>query len=625
MNNNSKMNIKIELSLPIGRKIMVGVCMAVLLSVAVAVGIIHMNNTYLADVLPAFENALSSRNYNHALEIYREINKSIVGVDPDNEESIAYESEILQKMEDIVSSRVRSIEDRIRYERYSPTADDRAFLEQMGELTGSALSIWLFDLSREFLLGTIEKPTLQYIFEQVGDYSNVVASSVFLIREIDNIEIARGDIQTAELLFDEGDYISAVSKYEYVMSDSQGFVYDYAQMRLEDLKLEMFEPIMAQCDHYLETYMYYTAEEILSDMARIFPDNQKVQAKLLEATSNTYLVETYTGNIEVVCVKPIIADTQKAFSAESASSIDSYYLTGSEFKAILEELYDKDYVLIDAHSLVDMSNTTFLTTKPIMVPEGKKPLIIVLENLNYTAYFYGYGLCSRLVFNDQGQVCGEYINESGQTIVSRNAEAIGILDAFVEENPDFSYNGVKGIISLSGYETIFGYVTNRDQVDDRNFALSSMGLPQITLSDEDINMNISAVEKVIDELKDTGWTFGSSTYGFINANSSSMETIQNDTSKWLEQVAPLTGDVDILVYPNGDFIKGSDSRCVYLKNLGFRIFFGVGIFPYYTYGDNYLYFDRAVLNGDTLRNADYSRLFDKSKVYDETRRRSLSS
>ena len=68
------------------------------------------------------------------------------------------------------------------------------------------------------------------------------------------------------------------------------------------------------------------------------------------------------------------------------------------------------------------------------------------------------------------------------------------------------------------------------------------------------------------------------------------------------------------------FRSGSDPRCVYLKNSGFRIFFGVGPTPYHIYGDNYLYFDRAVLNGDTVRNVDYSRLFEAKDVYDESRK-----
>ncbi len=614
----------IEKPLTREKKTILAVCLVVLVLYVSVLGVIYNNNTRLSGVIPAFKEALNDREYNRALEMYREIHAEIVKVSPEDLSSVEKEMQILLSMESIVDERVRSIEDRIRYNRYQPGNDDRAFLEQMKEMTGASLSNWLNDLAEEFLLGTIEKPTLQYIFEQIGDYSNIEAFSTPLRKEIDNIEIAKGDVQEAERLSDENDYIQAANKFEYIIGVSDGFVYAYAYRRLAELKIVMYDPIMEQCDDLLANYRYYSAEKILSDMARIFPDDQKVQAKLLEATSNTVLVENYFGQIEVICVKPLIADTELAFSTGGGSATESFYLTTEEFKRILQALYDKDYVLVDPHSMVDMSNDTFLLDKALLVPKGKKPLVIVVENVSYSAYLYGKGLCSKLVFNDQEQVCGEYLNASGQNVVSRTAEAIGILDAFVESNPDFSYNGTKGIISLSGYETVFGYITDPDQIDDRNEALSAMALPEENPTGEDIERNRQKVIEIVEKLKDTGWVFASSTYGLINADDSTMEVIKNDTAKWLEQVSALTGQVDMLVYPNGNFIKGSDSRCVYLKNLGFRIFFGIGSYPYYTFGDNYLYMDRAMMNGDTLRNANYSRLFDAEKVYDESRKTKLN-
>ena len=65
-----------------------------------------------------------------------------------------------------------------------------------------------------------------------------------------------------------------------------------------------------------------------------------------------------------------------------------------------------------------------------------------------------------------------------KTVVSRTAEAIGILDVFVEKHPDFTYDGAKGIISVSGYESCFGYVVSREQVKERNKQLNAANLPQ---------------------------------------------------------------------------------------------------------------------------------------------------
>lgn len=601
------------------RKIMIGVCLTVLLSAAVIFGVLYGNSKQLNSVLPAFEASIDSNEYDKALSMYRDIQAQALSEDPDQEASGSQKRIVMQAMEDIVYSRVDSIEASLRADRYVPSADDRAFLEQMGELTGSRLTIWLESLCREYLLGTIEKPTLEYIFDQIGSYTNVTAAAEPLQNEIDTIEKYRGDVQTAEQFFAEQAYVETVEKYEEIIKATTGFVNEYAQSRLQECEKVMYDPIMKECDQLLETFQYYTAEDILSDMARIFPDDQKVQAKLLEATSNTSQVVDYTGSIEMICMKPLIADTKLAFSSANVGSTDSLMLTVNEFKAILEELYANNYILIDVHSMTDQTNLTSVLQQTLQLPEEKKPIVIVLENVNYSAYQSGKGICGRLLQNDQGQICGEYKNAAGQTVVSRDCEAIGILDAFVEQHPDFSFDGAKGIVSLTGYETVMGYVTNSDQVDDRNNALTAVGLPTISPSATEIIQNQNTVKAIISRLKETGWTIASSTYGFINANSSDLETITNDTDKWLTQVGSLTGAVDILIYPNGDFIKGSDPRCVYLKDKGFRIFCGVGPTPYYAFGDNYLYLDRAMLTGDTLRNADYSRLFDLSSCYDSAR------
>ena len=215
---------RIERPLAREKRTVITVCMVILVLYSAVLGSIYNNNTRLSGVLPAFSEALNDRDYNRALNMYRDIHAKIVEVPPENLSSIEKEKQILLSMERIVDERVRSIEEQIRYNRYQPGNDDRAFLEQMKEMTGASLTNWLNDLAEEFLLGKIEKPTLHYIFDQIGDYSNVEAFATPLRREIDSIEIARGDVQEAELLFDEKDYIPSAIKFEYILEVSDGFV-----------------------------------------------------------------------------------------------------------------------------------------------------------------------------------------------------------------------------------------------------------------------------------------------------------------------------------------------------------------------------------------------------------------
>ncbi len=562
-------------------------------------------------VLPEFVAALDAGDYDRALQLYREVHDTVVAADPSEADSVANETQTLSQMEAEVNRRLESIESLIRNERYAPSTADSEFMNELGELTSSQISGWLHDLCVEFLLGTIEKPDIIFIFNQMSEVGNISASATPLLQEIETIEMARGDVQYAENSFGLEDYVLAVQTYQTVLERYTGFVYDYSNNRVSEIKDIMYEPMLSEGEQMLSTMKYYSAENLFADMAVIFPDDSRINADLLEATSHTTATTVYHGTVEVLSVRTLIANT----SARGSDS--SLFLTTTEFRRMLEQLYLNDYVIVDAETLADLSNETFLVETNLIVPEGKKPVILVLDTFDYSAYNYPVGCCSRLVLNDRNQVCGEYLNSEGQMVISRDAEAIGILEAFIEENPDFAFDGAKGVISICGYESCFGYVISDDEIDDRNSAFSAVGYPSAHFSSNDIEANRATVMSIMNTLKNNGWKFATSTYGNINAYASDMETIQADTQKWIEQIESLTGEVHIIVYPGGNYIYGTDDRAEYLKALGFRIFMGIGSNPYYIYGSNYLYYDRMVINDYVLRNGDVSRLFDASLVIDE--------
>ena len=289
-----------------------------------------------------------------------------------------------------------------------------------------------------------------------------------------------------------------------------------------------------------------------------------IKGNLLTATSYTTEVKEYRGPIEVICVRSLIVDTDVAFSDRYHAGDTGLYLTTYEFEKILENLYARDYVLVDPENLIESSDPTFLLERNLKVPKGKKPLVVVIENLQYGCAGYSCGTCRRLVLNDENQVCGEYVNAAGDTIVSRTAESIGILDTFVEKHPDFTYDGAKGIISVSGYEACFGYVVAADEIDDRNAALSSANLPLINPTNDDIDFNRDRVTEIVNVLKDNGWQFASCTYSYIeDCRNTEKADLIADTNKWVDQIGSLFGEVHMLVYPNGNYIYGTDERAVY--------------------------------------------------------------
>jgi uncharacterized membrane protein YqiK len=92
-----------------------------------------------------------------------------------------------------------------------------------------------------------------------------------------------------------------------------------------------------------------------------------------------------------------------------------------------------------------------------MLPEGKKPLIISIDDVNYYDYMENDGFADRLVVDENGRVATEVKNLNGEYEITYNGDVMPILDKFVDEHPDFSYKGAKGIVAVTGYEGAFGY------------------------------------------------------------------------------------------------------------------------------------------------------------------------
>ena len=97
----------------------------------------------------------------------------------------------------------------------------------------------------------------------------------------------------------EGDYIAAVKKYTQVDQNYDGFVGDYCYTRITTIKNLMYEPMMAEGEHMLQTSKFYSAEQLFSDLAVIFPEDEMIKSNLLTATSYTSEVKEYRGPIEV--------------------------------------------------------------------------------------------------------------------------------------------------------------------------------------------------------------------------------------------------------------------------------------------------------------------------------------
>ena len=200
---------------------------------------------------------------------------------------------------------------------------------------------------------------------------------------------------------------------------------------------------------------------------------------------------------------------------------------------------------------------------------------------------------------------------NGKETPSYNNEFVTILEDFIKVYPDFSFNGAKGLICLTGYDGILGYRTNKESKNKTT--------------------EIEKAKIVVSHLKKLGWEFASHSYGHYHMKKISAEKFKNDVSNWKNEVENIVGKTSIYVYPYGereiiDTEGNLSEKHMALENQGFRLFCGVGVKPYFSYLPNalnkkILFMDRTPLDGYTLQN-NYSalmHLFDIKKVYDNSR------
>lgn len=317
--------------------------------------------------------------------------------------------------------------------------------------------------------------------------------------------------------------------------------------------------------------------------------------------------------VEHLFFHPIIAYPKYAFHESGASQsqrygLDDWMVTVDEYNKILQAVYDKGYILVAMEDVwseyTDESGEARMKRNTLMLPEGKKPLVISFDDVNYYPYMLEEGFTSKLVVGEDGEIWAECLDPyTKETFLTKELDATPILDQFVYAHPDFSLNGAKAVFSLTGYQGILGYRTQ----DDRDIAKDS---PERPAFEAYRAAEIEGVKPVIARLKETGWTFGSHTWGHIRLDSKPLQVVINDTERWADEVGSLVGPTQILFYPHGGRPDGDDwhhtgERFRYLQSQGFRVFASVGTssFSYVKDDISAVICDRLHPDGTTLRHA----------------------
>ncbi len=315
----------------------------------------------------------------------------------------------------------------------------------------------------------------------------------------------------------------------------------------------------------------------------------------------------------------LIADTKAFSDSQYGNSYNRNFVTIGEFQQILEDLYENGYILVDLMDIapnISSEGINDILGKMLMLPQGKKPLLITQTNLSYYTYTVdgdgdgepdkdGAGFASRLVVDESGNITCEMVNSAGETVTGA-FDLVPILENFIAEHPDFSYKGARAILAPSGYDGIFGYRINAGV--------------KTTKGTEYYNEQVQGATKIVDALKGKGYrlacyTYANNAYGKVSA-----ADIQADLNLWNAEIAPVLGETSILVFAQNSAIDTySGSKFNVLQNAGFRYYLGFGSGG--ETGSNYFVHNRLLVTGSQMAHngSAFSGLFDAASILDPSR------
>ena len=340
-------------------------------------------------------------------------------------------------------------------------------------------------------------------------------------------------------------------------------------------RLSMFFYLVFICLLFLGNGDYVFSKEYKNSPNQFVPPFEITQDDLYDKTP----LQAYNGKIYHIFFHSLILDSKAAFKSSSKDGFNYWMTTRSEFKKILDNLYQNNFILIDIASLIDSKgNKTMLS-----LPKGKKPLIISIDDVNYYDYMGSCGFADRLVALKDGTVACVKKTHSGE-IIDQEGDVMPILDNFVKAHPDFSFRGAKGIVAVTGFQGVFGY---------RLYNLK--GNPKLE--------NINSAKRVANALKRNGWKIACHSYNHSNKfkdGSISLKSFSNDLKKWQTYIQPITGKTNIYIPPFGIGFLSTDSRMQFLKANGYNIFCPVYKNMAVSYQNKMLISERLNFDGFTM-------------------------
>ena len=390
------------------------------------------------------------------------------------------------------------------------------------------------------------------------------------------------------------------------------------------------EQVLVEAEALAAGYDYDKAIEKLESIGDL-TQHPEVAAKRAEyETAKNSLVEYKDPTlIPNLSFHVLIEDMARAKQdVELGGSYNKNFVTTGEFSKILNQLYTNGYVLVDFNSFVaansDLDGNQKFMIDPILLPEGKKPVMLTETMVNYFEYMVdsdgdhkadakGDGFANKLVVDGNGDIKAEYIDAAGQTLVG-NYDFVPILEDFIAQHPDFCYRGARAILAVTGHEGVFGYRCNTSYIS--------------TISQQYYDEQVAGAKAIANALREKGYTIACFTYKNDAYGKLSVAQIQADMLSWKSQVVNVIGPVDTFVFARASRLTeygANSSAFQVMYTEGFRYYISNDATPYTEVNDTYVRQNRLMVTGENMQHKSsmFAGMFDPNAVLELTTRGSI--
>ncbi|MGO4995969.1 polysaccharide deacetylase family protein [Oribacterium sp. Sow4_G1_1] len=352
--------------------------------------------------------------------------------------------------------------------------------------------------------------------------------------------------------------------------------------------------LFAKADRLAAMYDYDAAAETLANSDYKEDPEALSRIERYQATAAT-MVAADNSEITHVFFHILTVDTERAFTDDrQGKDFNQVMTTIPEFEKILQQMYERGYVLVGLHDIAEVQKqddgTEKMVSKKIMLPEGKKPFVMSEDDVCYYEYMEGRGFADKMVLDENGKLKLQYTDAAGNASIG-DYDIVPILDNFVDEHPDFSYRGAKAIMAFTGYNGVLGYRT------DETYDASSPNYDPKNTANPNIEADRETVKTLMKALVEDGYELASHSWGHINFTNRSLADLTRDTDRWERNVETLMPEpCDIILYPFGADIgdwhpySADNEKFQMLDKAGFRYFCNVDSTKAWTQ-----------ISGDTMR------------------------